>query len=100
MQPYIVYQEYPSSIPLVYKQCPDLLYTRSAQEAAPVYKKCPSSTSVAYKECPSSSSSVQGVPKLVHMLCTNWALDWAISKHFPSLGTLKCHSLDTACSHL
>jgi len=30
-----VYQEYPSSIPLVYKQCPDLFYrtcTRSAQQ--------------------------------------------------------------------
>ena len=44
-----------------------------------------------YKKWPSSSSSVQVVSKLVHMLCTNWALAWAhvyISKQFPSLGTL------------
>ena len=44
-----------------------------------------------YKECPSSSSSVQGVPKLVHRTWTNWALTWAhvyISKQFPSLVTL------------
>ena len=42
------------------------------------------------KVCPSSSSSVQAMSKLVHMLCTNWALVWAhmyISKQFPSLGT-------------
>ena len=44
-----------------------------------------------YKKWPSSNSSVQVVSKLVHMLCTNWALAWAhvyISKQFPSLGTL------------
>ena len=44
-----------------------------------------------YKKWPSSSSSVQVVSKLVHMLCTNWTLAWAhvyISKQFPSLGTL------------
>ena len=44
-----------------------------------------------YKECPSSSSSVQGVSKLVHRTCTAWELAWAhvyISKQFPSLGTL------------
>ena len=55
-------------------------YQCSAQAVAPVYKKWPS-----------SSSSVQVVSKLVHMLCTNWALSWAhvyISKEFPSLGTL------------
>ena len=36
------------------------------------------------------TSSVQGVSKLVHMLCTNLALAWAhayISKQFLSLGT-------------
>ena len=36
------------------------------------------------------SSSVQGLPKLVHVLCTSWALAWAhvyIFKQFPSLGT-------------
>ena len=93
-----MYQEYPSSIPLVYKQCPDFV-------AQDLHKEWPSSTSVVYKECtrsgqavapvykkwPSSSSSVQVVSKLVHMLCTNWALAWArvyISKQFPSLGTL------------
>ena len=43
-----------------------------------------------YKVWASSSSSVQGVSKLVHMLCSNWALAWAhvyISKQFQSLGT-------------
>ena len=53
--------------------------------------QCPSMyTPSVYKEWPSSSYSVQGVSKLVHMLCTNWALAWAhtyISKQFPSLGT-------------
>ena len=40
--------------------------------------QCPSMyTPPVYKECPSSSSSVQGVSKLVNMLCTNWALAWA-----------------------
>ena len=52
--------------------------------------QCPSMyTPPVYKKWPSSSSSVQGVSKLVHMLCTNWALAWAhvyISKQFPSLG--------------
>ena len=53
--------------------------------------QCPSMyTPPVYKEWPSSSSSVQGVAKLVHMLCTNWALAWAhvyICNQFPSLGT-------------
>ena len=47
-------------------------------------------TAPVYKGWPSSSSSVQGVSKFVHMLCTNWTLAWAhvyISKQFPSLGT-------------
>ena len=39
-----------------------------------------------YKEWPSSSSSLQGVSTLVHMLCTNWAHVY-IFKQFPSLGT-------------
>ena len=44
-----------------------------------------------YKECWSSSSSVQGVPKLVHRTCTDWTLAWVhayISKQFLSLVTL------------
>ena len=53
-------------------------------------------TSVAYSSSSvqgvsSSSTSVHGVPKLVHRKCTDWALAWAhvyISKQFPSLGTL------------
>ena len=47
-------------------------------------------TAPVYKGWPSSSSSVQGVSKFVHMLCTNWTQAWAhvyISKQFPSLGT-------------
>ena len=47
-------------------------------------------TAPVYKGWLSSSFTVQGVSKLVHMLCTNWTLAWAhvyISKHFPSLGT-------------
>ena len=40
--------------------------------------QCPSMyTPPVCKEWPSSSSSVQGVSKLVNMLCTNWALAWA-----------------------
>ena len=61
----------------------------TAWKCTHVPKQCPSMYTV-YKECPSSSSSVQGVSKLVHMLCTNLALAWAhvyISKQFPSLGT-------------
>ena len=60
---------------VVPKQC-----TRSGQAVA-----------VVYKEWPSSSSSVQGVPMLVHGTCTSWALTWAhvfISKWFLSLVTL------------
>ena len=34
-------------------------------------------TSPVYKGWPSSTSSVQGVSKFVHMLCTNWTLAWA-----------------------
>ena len=53
--------------------------------------QCPSMyTPSVYKEWPSSSSSVQGVSKLVHMLRTNWPLAWAhtfIAKQFPSLAT-------------
>ena len=40
---------------------------------------------------------VQGVSKLVHMLCTNWALALAhvyISKQFPCLGTLTSTAVD------
>ena len=55
---------------------------------------CPSCAQacIHLQEWPSStsSSSVQGVSKLEHTLCTNWALAWAhvyISKQFSSLGT-------------
>ena len=50
-----------------------------------VYRKYPSSTSVVYKECPSSCSSVQGVSKLAHMLCTNWA---CICVHFQAVPSI------------
>ena len=57
------------------KSVPKHVYTSSVQGVA--------------KQC----SSVQGVSKFVHMLCTNWARACArvhfqaVSKQFPSLGT-------------
>ena len=98
------------SVPRVPKQYPSSIQTVPRLVAQDLHKEWPSSTSVVYKECPSSSSSVkwpsssssvQVVSKLIHMLCTNWALAWAhvyISKQFPSLGTLVLqlgHSLFT-----
>ena len=87
-----MYQEYPSSIPLVYKQCPDLLHrtwTRSGQ-AVPVYcTRSAQAVAPVYKKWPSSCSSVQVVSKLVHMLCTNWALTWAHAcVHFQAVSKL------------
>ena len=40
-----------------------------------------------YKEWPTRSSSVREVSKLVHMLCTNWALAWA-RVHFQAVSKL------------
>ena len=64
----------------------------SCAQAVP--KLCPSCAQacIHLQEWPSSTSSfsVQGVSKLEHTLCTNWALAWAhvyISKQFSSLGT-------------
>ena len=79
------------SVPRVPKQYPSSIQAVPRLVAQDLHKEWPSSTSVVYKECPSSSSSVQVVSKLVHMLCTSWTLAWAhvyISKQFPSLGTL------------
>ena len=85
------------SVPRVPKQYPSSIQAVPRLVAQDLHKEWPSSTSVVYavapvyKKWPSSSSSVQVVSKLVHMLCTNWALAWAhvyISKQFPSLGTL------------
>ena len=90
------------SVPRVPKQYPSSIQAVHRLAAQDLHKEWPSSTSVVYKECPSSSSSVQVVSKLVHMLCTNWALAWA-RVHFQAvskLGHSKCYSLDTACSHL
>ena len=78
------------SVPRVPKQYPSSIQAVPRLVAQDLHKEWPSSTSVVYKECPSSSSSVQVVSKLVHMLCTNWALAWA-RVHFQAvskMGTL------------
>ena len=59
------------SVPKVPKQYPSSIQAVSRLVIQDMHKEWPSSTSVVYKVCPSSSSSVQGVPKLVHMLWRN-----------------------------
>ena len=85
-------KQYTSSIQAVPRLVAQDLHKEWPSSTSAVYKECPTAVAPVYKKWPSSSSSVQVMSKLVHMLCTNWALAWAlsvyISKQFPSLGTL------------
>ena len=95
-------KQYTSSIQAVPRLVAQDLHKEWPSSTSAVYKECPTAVAPVYKKWPSSSSSVQVMSKLVHMLCTNWALAWA-RVHFQAvskLGHSKCYSLDTACSHL